>query len=72
MNAPTAQHESRVDTLAALANRAGFTVDVRLDGHLNPDVTRLHWSSARLFVADAKATESPKDRATRARLAGYA
>lgn len=72
MSAPTAQHESRVDTLTALADLAGYTVDVRLDGHLNPDVTRLHRTSARLLVADAKATESPEDRATRARLTGYA
>lgn len=72
MSAPTAQHESRVDTLAALADLAGYTVDVRLDGQLNPDVTRLHRSSPRLLVADAKATESPDARATRARLTGYA
>lgn len=72
MSAPTAQHESRVDTLAALADLAGYTVEVRLDSHLNPDVTRLHRSSARLLVGDAKATESPENRATRARLTGYA
>jgi hypothetical protein len=58
--------------LAALADLAGYTVDVRLDGHLKPDVSRLHQSSPRLLVADAKATESPHDRATRARLTGYA
>lgn len=72
MSAPTAQHESRVGILAALADLAGYTVDVRLDGRLQPDVTRLHRSSARLLIADAKATESPTDRATRARLTRYA
>jgi hypothetical protein len=64
-------HEARVETLRTVADLAGYAVTVRLDGHVVPDLVRLHPSSPGLLVADAKATESPSCAATRARLARY-
>lgn len=72
MSAPSVLHESRVGTLTALADLAGYTVDVQFDSRHVPDLTRLHRSMPRLLVADAKATEHPLDLATRHRLVNYA
>lgn len=72
MSAPSVLHESRVGTLCALADLAGYTLDVQLDARHIPDLTRLHRAAPRLLVADAKATEHAVDQGTRHRLINYA
>jgi hypothetical protein len=54
-----------------MADLAGFVIASRIDGHLAPDLVRLHYRRPRLFVADAKATESPGTRDTKIRILFY-
>src|SRR5690349_11778010 len=72
MSAPSALHEGRVAVLETLADLAGYTTHVNLGSHAIPDLSRIHRCDPRLFVADAKATESPSCTSTRYRLSRYA
>lgn len=68
---PSILHESRVGTLDALARLAGCGRTVELDRHLHPDVVRSDWGGRRLFVGEAKATETAGCQATARRLRRY-
>ncbi len=72
MSRPSVLHEERLRLLEDLAHLAGYTTEVDLHAGLRPDVVRLHQSARSLLLADAKATEDPRDFATRARLQRYA
>jgi hypothetical protein len=72
MSAPSELHERRAHLLRDLGDLSGYTLDVATYTSLRPDVCRLHRSARSIFVADAKATESPTDGATRRRLLRYA
>lgn len=72
MSAPSILHEHRVALLQDLADLAGFFRAASLGRSLRPDVCRLRPGGPAILVADAKATESPEDDATRLRLLGYA
>lgn len=71
MGRPSPRHESRVDILNAVAVLAGFTAPSRIADDLTPDVVRLDLRHRRLFVADAKETETPGTRHTQDRLSAY-
>lgn len=71
MSAPSELHEMRVELLASMASLAGYSIDVQIYNRHRPDVARLNPSHCSIFIADAKATESPSNRETRARLLGY-
>lgn len=71
MGAPSPLHESRVTLLGGLADLAGFVIPSRIDANLTPDLVRIHQRHPRLFVADAKATESSGNRETKARFLLY-
>ncbi len=71
MTAPSALHQSRVETLLSLAVLAGLTVPVRIDRSRVPDVVRRSPDGSRLFLGDAKASETPRSRETARRLIGY-
>jgi hypothetical protein len=71
MAAPSMQHESRVTLLGDIADLAGFVVPSRIDAHLLPDLVRFHHRQPSLFVADAKATESPGNHETKMRILVY-
>ncbi|GAA4534847.1 hypothetical protein GCM10023096_82560 [Nonomuraea ferruginea] len=71
MGKPSPQHETRVDILNAVAVLAGYTVPSRITDDLTPDVVRLDLRHRRLFVADAKETETPGTRHTQDRLRAY-
>lgn len=71
MGAPSNEHEWQVELLETMARLADFTVAARLTETDIPDVVRRHRSQMSLLVADAKATESPRCRATRDRLDSY-
>jgi hypothetical protein len=72
MSAPSELHERRVHLLCDLADLSGYTLDVAAYTSLRPDVCRLHRRASWIFIADAKATESPAGGATRRRLVRYA
>lgn len=72
MSAPSELHERRVHLLCDLADLSGYTLDVTAYTNLRPDVCRLHHRASSILVADAKATESSADKATRQRLVRYA
>lgn len=72
MSAPSELHERRVRLLCDLADLSGYTLDVAAHTSLRPDVCRLHRHASSILLADAKATESPANRATRRRLLRYA
>ena len=64
-------HELRRSELETFANHLGFHIPVAFpDGSL-PDVALVHANRRALFVGDAKHTERPTSRATRARLCVY-
>ena len=66
-------HERRRCELHAFAGHLGFVVPAALGRGLIPDVVLSHsFDSHRLFVGDAKHSESPEDRASNARLLSYA
>lgn len=71
MAGPSAAHEERVGALETLAALAGFSASADLGPGLIPDVVRLDAARRRLFIGDAKATESSRCTATRTRLASY-
>lgn len=72
MSAPSGLHEHRVQILGDLADLSGFTLDIAVHTGLRPDLCRLHHHAGSILIADAKATESPGDEATRRRLVRYA
>lgn len=72
MSAPSQLHEDRVAVLGDLATLAGYTAQASIDGRLRPDLVRLDPRRHALLLADAKATESPADVATRGQLLRYA
>jgi hypothetical protein len=71
MSAPSELHEIRVGLLASMASLAGYSIDIQIYNGLRPDIARLNPSHCAIFIADAKATESPSNTETRARLLGY-
>jgi len=73
MGAPSIDHEARVATLQAIATLAGFHQNAsrELESLGHPDVMRLSPQCKGLFVGDGKATETPGNRATIARLSRY-
>ena len=71
MSAPSTLHEERVVLLGEMADLAGFIIPSRIDAQLTPDIVRLHHRYPRLFVADAKATESPGNQDTKRRILFY-
>jgi hypothetical protein len=54
-----------------MASLAGYSIDVQIYNGLRPDIARLNPSHCAIFIADAKATESPSNTETRARLLSY-
>lgn len=72
MSAPGEQHEARVALLDACAVLTGHVTPCRLAAGEVPDVVRADVRHRRLFVADAKATETPGCAATRERMHAYA
>ena len=64
-------HENRRDELETFARHLGFHLCVRLPRGLIPDVALGHDTHDAVFLGDAKHTEGPDDRATRARLLRY-
>ncbi|GAB3332593.1 hypothetical protein GCM10027452_05900 [Micromonospora halotolerans] len=71
MGRPSGPHESRVEILATVAVLAGYTAPSQIAADLTPDVVRLDLRYRRLFVADAKETETPGTRHTQERLRAY-
>src|SRR4051794_28397863 len=71
MGTPTNEHELRVAHLQTLASLGGFTTDITLGLDVVPDVCRIDVVRRRLFVGDAKQTESPGNVDTRRRLVRY-
>jgi hypothetical protein len=69
--APTSLHEQRVELLTAVAAMGGCRSAVELDGRLRPDVALADHRTRRLFVGDAKATETVGCQATGRRLRRY-
>jgi hypothetical protein len=69
---PSQLHEARVETLVTLATLSGFESgpDV-LPAGSRPDVLLLRAGDRAIFLGDAKATETPGNRETYERLAGY-
>ena len=72
MGAPSDVHESRVACLRDLAFLSGHTVDFSLSRWHRPDVAVRDPNRLRLFVGDAKATETSTNPETRRRLRSYA
>src|SRR5262245_50058296 len=72
MSRPSEAHETRVEVLRALASLCGCHRALPLALHVDPDVVRFDRAHRRVFVGDAKQTESPGNRETARRLAGYA
>jgi hypothetical protein len=72
MSAPSPEHEERVRVLEAVAMLAGFTGAIAFNPPLEPDVFRVDFKRHRVFVGDAKATETAGSHATKARLMRYA
>ena len=64
-------HENRRDELETFARHLGFHLCVCLPPGLIPDVALGHETYNAVFLGDAKHTERPDDRATRARLLRY-
>ena len=64
-------HELRRSELETFANHLGFHVPVAFPDGSVPDVALVHADRRALFVGDAKHTERPTSRATRARLCVY-
>lgn len=71
MSGPSVLHEDRVSLLGDLADLSGYVVEVQLAANPRPDLVRLHRATPALFIADAKATETPGNLETRIRLLGY-
>lgn len=73
MSRPSDAHERRAAALATLAALAGCRQGLRsaLPDGCRPDVLRYSSAKRLLFIGDAKATETPGCRATRARLRRY-
>lgn len=72
MSAPSAEHERRVATLAAIASASGHTRRLsRLPDGSVPDVLHVAVWAPRLFLADAKQSEGPGEPAATARLHRY-
>lgn len=72
MSAPGQDHEARAALLDACALLTGHTARTRLSLRDVPDVVRTDPARARLFVGDAKDTETPGCAATARRLGSYA
>lgn len=74
MGRPSDDHEARRELLDAIAILAGFTLTFpgALPDGRRPDVLRVSLTRSGLFVGDAKATESPGNSDTVARLLAYA
>lgn len=71
MSAPGAAHEPLRTDLDALAVLSGHRCLLRLAAWLRPDVARCDMAHARIFVGDAKDTESPANAETIRRLRSY-
>jgi len=71
VTAPSVLHEERVRTLRTVGNLAGFPLTSRLTDDDWPDVFLVDLPHLRVFVGDAKVTESPGTYATKLRLASY-
>lgn len=71
MGAPSFEHERRVADLRTLGRLSGHLRDVRLARYEVPDVVLADIGLRRLFVADAKSTETSAQAETRARLRSY-
>lgn len=69
---PSATHEDRASTLAAMATLAQYAIciDALPDGS-RPDVLQVRSRDYSIFVGDAKATETPGNVETALRLARY-
>lgn len=72
MSAPGERHEQRARVLEACADLSGHCSPCRLSADDLPDLVRADVRSRRLFVGDAKNTESPGGKRTQARLFSYA
>ena len=64
-------HEQRRVELETFAHHLGFSLRFPYPDGSRPDVTLIHPDRRALFVGDAKHTERPTSRATRARLSAY-
>ena len=64
-------HALRQADLETFAQHLGFHIPFVLPDDRMPDVLLAHVQARRVFVGDAKHTESPSDPATRARLLAY-
>lgn len=72
MSRPSEAHEVRVDLLRTVASLAGYPRGLPLGLHVVPDVVRFDSTRRRVFVGDAKETESPGNLLTARRLRAYA
>ncbi len=69
---PSVEHEDRVNLLEDMAILMGFESPLRgVPSSLRPDVFRYNRQTGGLFIADAKATETPGSRATQHRFLAY-
>lgn len=64
-------HERRRRDLETFGNHMGFHDPLTLPGGLRPDVTLVDVDRPIIFIGDAKHSESPTNRAARARLSSY-
>ena len=71
MSGPGFEHERRVVVLRSLAVLSGHLDAVTLYADLRPDVVHVDLNGRRLFLADAKDTETSRRGETRGRLRAY-
>src|SRR5438132_1514167 len=69
---PSRTHEYRRGVLDSLAILAGFEIELTLPDGSRPDVARVSVQWSRVFLGDAKHSESPADEAVICRLRRYA
>lgn len=69
----TTAHDLRIEFLDSLSVLAGYAqkLDCGLPDGRRPDILRIDLKRQRLFIGDAKDSESPKDLNTGARLLAY-
>lgn len=69
---PSAVHETRARTLAAMATLAGHVIEIdALPNGGRPDVLLVRPGDCSVFIGDAKATETPGNTETAQRLMRY-
>jgi hypothetical protein len=72
LSAPSELHETLRGDLLTAAILAGYPLHLPLEAALIPDIVRTDFLRSAVFIGDAKATETPSNAATGARLTAYA